>query len=258
MSDDPHKSLPFPSVRTIVCGPSETGKSTVVYNIITKDWGYNEKFDDLFIVSPTAYMESNPLSQLKIPRSHVSTEYDSMFIEDILLRQENAKPSKRKKVLLILDDITGETGVRSSGNSKTPGILARIASRGRHFNIHFIAILHSVKTVDPDVRKNLTNVISFFYFEEAEQKAVHGLGGMGSFKEWRKLYAYCCGYSDGEKRDRYSFYNINLKSGSSKEMVFKKFTPVDVSRLMMGDWTSKDQHQASSSHHEKEEESQKA
>ena len=67
-----YEFMPQPPFRLIVCGPSHSGKSNMLLNMITVDeYGYKQHFgEDIFVFSKTLGMD-NTWRSLKLPKTHM-------------------------------------------------------------------------------------------------------------------------------------------------------------------------------------------
>ena len=86
--------LPQPPFRLVVIGSSNSGKSNMIKNMITRDdeFGYKKHFgDNIIIFSKTLGLDST-WSTLKLPKSHFYREWDEEIVKKIALYKYFANP----------------------------------------------------------------------------------------------------------------------------------------------------------------------
>lgn len=157
----------------LIVGPSRSGKSNIVLNIITK-W-YVKHFDDIYLLSVTAYRPSSGwlimIEEGIIPEANVIDDVSLVneFIEALIEKQKAQK--KSKNIMVIIDDIAKEIKMSKQ--------LESIFTRGRHYDISVILISQTFMNISPTIRGNSTNDIFLRINDEKELDAIvrekHGL-----------------------------------------------------------------------------------
>jgi hypothetical protein len=99
----PYSFLPNPEkcFRMLIFSPSNSGKSNVIKNLITRpEFGYTTFYNqNIFIFSPTIRID--PIWQdIALPKTHLYDEWDEKIVTNIL-----AYSSKHGGSLLVLDDM---------------------------------------------------------------------------------------------------------------------------------------------------------
>ncbi len=158
--------LPNPQkcFRMLIFSPSNSGKSNVIKNLITrKEFGYNTYYKkNIFLFSPTVHID--PIWQgLDLPEAHLYDEWDEKIVENIL-----AYSSKHGGSLLILDDmITSSDAV----NGKRGNLLKKIFYQGRHHKVSIILVSQKLKDIPLGMRINSTHIICFDLRNKNEEDA---------------------------------------------------------------------------------------
>lgn len=174
-----NKSLPSPSraLRWIMLGPTSSGKSTIIKNVLfNTDWGYNRFYDEIyaFIKSKDDIIElrqlirqNNMKHKIEIVESFNEYEVAQLF-EDIEADAENPK-KPLNNVLFIFDDMI----LDNISNRTKPNIVDSVFMRGRHANISVIISSQRYKWLNQNMRVNNANVLSVFYgTKQSELNAV--------------------------------------------------------------------------------------
>jgi hypothetical protein len=174
-----NKALPSPTraLRWIMLGPTSSGKSTIIKNVLfNNEWGYNKFYDEIyaFIKSKDDIAELNQLikqsnmkHKIQIVESFNEYEVQDLF-EDIETDAEDSKKSLNN-VLFIFDDMILDN---ISNRSKT-NIIDSVFMRGRHANISIIISSQRYKWLNLNMRCNNANVLSVFYgTKQSELNAV--------------------------------------------------------------------------------------
>jgi hypothetical protein len=112
----PHNFLPDPQkcFRMLIFSPSNSGKSNLIKNLITRnEFGYTSYYkNNIFIFSPT--IKIDPIWQsVELPKTHLYDDWDEKIVENIM-----AYSTKQGGVLLVLDDMI--TSSQKTFLSRTP------------------------------------------------------------------------------------------------------------------------------------------
>ena len=77
-------------------------------------------------------------------------------VEDIYKNIENYNPGKKRKILIVFDDMIADMII----NKKLNAVIAELFIRGRKLNISIIFITQSYFKVPKDVKLNSTHFLS--------------------------------------------------------------------------------------------------
>jgi hypothetical protein len=158
--------LPNPQkcFRMLIFSPSNSGKSNLIKNLITRqEFGYNSFYkSNIFLFSPTIHID--PIWQgLDLPKTHLYGEWDEKVVENIL-----AYSTKHEGSLLILDDmITSSDAI----NGKRGNLLKKIFYQGRHHKVSIILVSQKLKDIPLGMRINSTHIICFDLRNKNEEDA---------------------------------------------------------------------------------------
>jgi hypothetical protein len=199
--------IPNHTFRAAFVGPSQSGKTNLLMNLLTTPYYYFNFFDRLIIFTPSWDTDEiyRKLEQ-KYERKSLRTEievYKTMnmeAIDEIMQQQEQAIQKvglfKAPATLIVFDDMIGEKETQDKR-------FMNLYFRGRHLGISTALTSQSYKKIPRSVRLNLSNM--FFFspgFEEAKQIAIEQRNSLISEKDLAKLIME---YT----RKKYSFFHIN-------------------------------------------------
>ena len=195
-----------PFVQTIVA-PRNSGKTYLLINLLIQDKYYRNKFDKVYIISPTFYLDPK-WDCISIPDKQIFTEFDEYSLESII---ENKKIEEQ--ILLILDDAIAEDGF------KTSQILNKIAIRGRHMKVSMICISQKVCSISTTIRSQTDSMIVFKSRSSNEVESLYKDNNIGGLTRngFNRLLFDCT-------EERYSFLNMNYQNNK----VYKKFSEVSL------------------------------
>ena len=107
-----HPHLPQPPACVLMVSPVETGKSTIISNLLLNENFYgHEYFDDVFVISNT--INNDQTSRFIREHFDVEDHYNDSMIDSLVDRQISYKKKDQPEVALILDDILGSLKSRS-------------------------------------------------------------------------------------------------------------------------------------------------
>ena len=196
-----HKFLPDPQkcFRLLIFSPSNSGKSNLIKNIITRqDFGYNDFYrKNIFLFSPTIHID--PIWQnIDLPKTHLFDEWNEKLVQNIL-----AFASKNNGALLVLDDmITSSEAV----NGKRGNLLKKIFYQGRHHKVSIILVSQKLKDVPLGMRINSTHIICFDLRNKHEEDA---------FLEENNFIQDLPSKYHTATKDKYNFLYINKDDASA-------------------------------------------
>jgi len=195
--------IPRINTSTIFCGRSGSGKSLALVNLLTRDEMLGNKFDTIFLISPTGASDDIQKA-LKVKKENVFIDVleGIKHVEKVLninrMMITAIGADKAPLICLIYDDIIAERDVL-----KHP-MFVRSFIASRHFNCTTFLCTQSWTAVPRKCRLQANNVIIFpCSQDEAINIAdVYTPAGMKK-REFLEMLAYAT-------KDPYSFLYINL------------------------------------------------
>jgi hypothetical protein len=154
----------------IISGKSGSGKSVLLYNLMTRKEFYLGSFDKIILVSPTAEQDDVQIA-LKIPASCVFTDLKEAvqalsIIEKFQTTQiEKVGSGKARKICIIYDDVVGHTRFMNS-----PEFVGSFI-RSRHWNCTTFLLTQSFMRV-PRICRLQASFICFFPLSRSEAATV--------------------------------------------------------------------------------------
>ena len=146
---------PLCSFRMIVFSPSNSGKSNVIKNLITRQtFGYKKFYDkNIFLFSQT--VDIDPIwRDLPLPSNHLHSNWTESLVENLI---SYAKLQKNG-ILIILDDMVTSS---DAFNNKKSNILKKLFYQGRHYKISLILVSQRMREIPSSMRVNATHLICF-------------------------------------------------------------------------------------------------
>jgi hypothetical protein len=161
-----HDLLPNPreTFRLVLFSPSNSGKSNLIKNIITRaEFGYGKYYQsNIFIVSQTLKVDKI-WDDLKLLAANLYDEYSEGVMNNIMHYSKTTKTG----VLIVLDDIiTSDAAI----NNKHSNFLKRLFFQGRHYRVSIILVSQKLKSVPASLRLNATHLICFDLRNRKEEK----------------------------------------------------------------------------------------
>lgn len=239
--------LPKPPFAMGLVAPKGSGKSTIIYNLISRPEFYLKKFDQVWMLSPTFFLDDT-YAKAKLNPERVVTDVNKFSdtmntiidkvntqIESIKTavaqqassqgwskeRQkeevEKQKAEKLDRILIIIDDAVGVKALERGS------VITNSFSRHRHLYISFLYAVQIYKAMPPVVRVNLSAILIFRIFNRGElKKIVEEQAVLVKDSTWMALYEHAT-------KEPYSFLYINYKHPTYR--YFKNFTtPLVVER----------------------------
>lgn len=220
-----HPSVPQGSC--IFIAPSNSGKTTLMVNLLLrKVFGIIYSYETIHVISPTVFADDS--WEMMLPDNYkrfkvrtrdgrkiksadikVHDSYSVSIIENIMEEQEQVPKSKRKRVLIILDDIA-DSIVQSP-------ILDRLFFRGRHSGIFCWISSQLYRRIPRGLRVNSPFYV-FFRVNTNELNTISEELAVEDKKTFIRLFMDATG-------DQYSFLSIDAKKGL-KDRYAKNFTPL--------------------------------
>ena len=120
--------LPNPAAcfRMIIFSPSNSGKSNLIKNFITRpEYGYYQFYKkNVFLFSQTLHLD-RIWKSLNLPTNHTFEDWDDSVVVNLL----NYSIKQPKGILIILDDMITS---RKAMNKKEDNLLKKLFYQGRH------------------------------------------------------------------------------------------------------------------------------
>ena len=191
--------IPDHPYRILIIGGSGSGKTNALLNLINNQPG----IDKIYLYAKDPYekkyqylinkRENVGLNHFNDPK--VFMEY-SNDMQDVYKNIEDYNPVKKRKVLIIFDDMIADM----INNNKLNPIVTELFIRGRKHNISIVFIMQSYFKVPKDVRLNSTH---FFIMKipnkrKLQQIALNHSSGI-DFKDFMNIYKKWT-------KERYSFW----------------------------------------------------
>lgn len=175
-----HGSLLPNTVRCIISGPSNCGKTNVVFNLITNPKGL--RFNNLYIFSKSLHQPKYQLLE-KIISKVSGVNFYKFNASDKVLQPNQAKPYS----VFLFDDVSCE-------NHDT---IRNYFAMGRHNNIDSIYIGQTYSKIPKQLIRDNANVIILFKQDETNLKHVYNdhVNADMSFDKFKQI----CGKAWAEK-----------------------------------------------------------
>lgn len=147
----------------LISGPSGSGKSNLLVNLLTKSGNskcgknmksYKGMFDHIVMVSPSAHTIQNKLLD-SIPSDQRFDALEPEVFEKVESLTEDAV-KKDIHTLVVLDDVSSELRKK-----ETESELNRLVKNRRHFNVSLIIISHKITDYSPALRNNANLIFVF-------------------------------------------------------------------------------------------------
>ena len=177
--------------RILIVGGSVSGKINALLNLINNQ----PDIDKIYLYAKDPYekkykylinkREKAGLNYFIDPKAF--TEY-SNDMQDVHKNIEDSNPIKKRKILIVFDDMIADM----INNNKLNPIVPELFIRGRKLNISIVFITQSYFKVPKDVRLNSTH---FFFMKipnkrELQQIALNHSSDI-DFKDFMKIYKKC-------------------------------------------------------------------
>ena len=153
--------LPQPPFMMTIVAPRKSGKTYTVVDLLRDKDKFCGYFDYIFLFSKSYFQDSKWVKNLRIRPNCIFSEWNPAKAQQILESaiKVSSKYGKKEtpKILMLFDDMASE-GVMSP---HTQGVMEKIATTGRHFNISAIFITQAYMRLSHTVRTNTTNMCVF-------------------------------------------------------------------------------------------------
>lgn len=167
----------FPStIRCIIVGPSNCGKTNVMISLIEHENGL--KFENVYVYSRSLYQPKYLyLSELLTPIKGIN--YYAFSASESIVHPSDAKPNS----IFIFDDVACDN----------QDIIREYFSMGRHNNIDSFYLCQTYAKIPKHLIRDNANVIIIFKQDDLNLKHVFNdhVGTDMSFEDFKKICAYC-------------------------------------------------------------------
>ena len=207
--------IPDHPYRILIAGGSGSGKTNALLNLI----GNQPDIEKIYLYAKDPYEEKYQYlikKRGKVGPNHYDDPKAFMEylndMQDVYKNIEDYNPGKKRKVLIVFDDMIADM----INNKKLNPIVAELFIRARKLNISFVFITQSYFKVPKDVRFNSTH---FFIMKipnkrELQQIALNHSSDI-DFKDFMKIYKKCTA-------EPYSFLVNDTTPPSDDTLRFRK------------------------------------
>ena len=176
----------------LIIGGFESGNTNALLNLIN----HEPDIDKIYLYAKDPYeakyqfiinkWESTGLKHFNDSKAFIEYSND---MDDIYKNIEEYNPNKKRKILIVFDDIV----VDMLSNKKLNPIVAAIFIRARKFNISLVIIKQSYFAVPKNIRLNSTNyfIMKIPNKNELQQIVLNHLSDI-DFQDFMNLYKKYC------------------------------------------------------------------
>jgi len=216
------EDVPILPMRSLIIGPSASGKTYLLNNLITNI--YKNCFERVYIFSQSIYLDRtyDPIkeTQKEIKNEDLYFEtFDEAALQNIInnhsriiAKLKDEKSKEMYNICIVIDDFIDDR--RISNNSKA---LNSLFIRGRHSFISTICLIQKYISVSPMIR---LNVSALMIFKLKNMKDLNALldetSALINKKKLLEIYERAI-------EQKYNFLYINLMADNINEMFFINF-----------------------------------
>ena len=198
--------IPDHPYRILIMGGSGSGKINALFNLINN----RPDIDKIYLYAKDSYetkyqylinkREKEGLDHFDDPKAFMEYSND---MQDVYKNIEDYNPIKKRKVLIVFDDMIADM----INNKKLNPIVTELFVRGRKINIPIVFITQSYFKVPKDVRLNSTHFFIMKIYNKRELQQI-ALNHSSDIKDFMKIDKKCT-------KEPYSFLvdNTTLLSG---------------------------------------------
>lgn len=171
-----HSNLLPNSVRGIICGPSNCGKSNVMFSLLFDENGI--KFENVYVYSKSLYQPKYKFLE------RVLSEISGIKYFPFHNNQNIESPQKaRKNSVFIFDDVSCEK----------QAIIRDYFSMGRHAGIDSFYLCQSYSKIPKQLIRDNANLIIIFKQDDLNLKHIYSdhVGSDMSFEKFKKICSNC-------------------------------------------------------------------
>ena len=213
-------------MRSMLCGPSSSGKTVLLSNMILDI--YRGCFSRIYIWSPSINVDSTWKPVKDYIRDHIKPNdrekcyfdsYEPSELEQVIKTQQKVidyqKEQKHKdlyQILILVDDFVDDPNF-----TRKSQLLHQLYIRGRHYMISTITATQVYKAVSPVIRKNMTHLFIYRLRNYADLQAiVEEMSAVYDPKTLLQIYHEAID-------EPYSFLYINRMEKDRKKMFMQRF-----------------------------------
>lgn len=187
-----HSALLPNSIRCIIAGPSNCGKTNLLVNLIISENGL--KFENIYVYSKTLWQTKYKYLK-NLLQSIPGMEYFEFSSSDDVIQPKEAKQNS----IIIFDDVICE---------KNQEIIKNYYSLGRHRNIDSFYLTTTYTRVSKHLIRDNSNFIIFFRQDELNLKHIYNDMGVACHMKFDQFQKFCfeCW------KEKYGFVVIDLDS----------------------------------------------
>lgn len=187
-----HSALLPNSIRCIISGPSNCGKTNLLINLIVSANGL--KFENVYVYSKTLWQPKYEYLK-KLFRPLRGVEYHEFSSSDELMEPKDIKPNS----IIVFDDVICE---------KNQDIIRQYYSLGRHRSVDSFYLTTTYARVGKHLIRDNCNLLLFFRQDDLNLRHIFNDMGVGCHMRFDQFQTFCfeCW------RDRYGFVVIDLDS----------------------------------------------
>ena len=191
----------------LIIGKVRSSKSTIISNLMLHPDMYNDLFENVVIISPTASQDATSRFLVQKHHQNIHHEYDDLIIDNLIEHQKSFKKEERPLTMIIVDDSLGVIPRHAK--------LWYLCSRYRHYNICLIITSQAFKAVPPILRVNASDILVCWNLADIEvEKIAEEYGSLvGTDKAFVDLY------KSQIQKDPYTFLYLSMETGH----VYKNF-----------------------------------
>ena len=183
--------IPDHPYRILIIGGSGSGKIKALFNLINNQ----PDIDKIYLYAKDPYetkyqylinkREKEGLDHFDDPKAFMEYSND---MQDVYKNIEDYNPIKKRKVLIVFDDMIADM----INNKKLNPIVTELLVRGRKINIPIVFITQSYFKVPKDVRLNSTHffIVKIYNKRELQQIALNHSSDI-DIKDFMKIYKKC-------------------------------------------------------------------
>ena len=207
--------IPDHSYRILIIVGSGSGKTNILLNLINKQ----KDIDKIYLYAKDLSEPKYEYLIRKCENAGIKNVNDSKaFIEcsntmnDVYENIDNYNPSRKRKILVVFDDMIADTLT----NKKFQSVIKELFIRCRKPNISLVFITQSYFFVPEDVRLNSTHylIMKINNRKELQNIAFHHSADI-DYQDFMKIYKECA-------REPYHFLTIDITLPSSNHLRFRK------------------------------------
>jgi hypothetical protein len=229
-----HKHLPPTSLRGIILGPTSSGKTCVVVDMILRL--YRDAWERIYIFSPSVHIDSTwaPVkdyieNDMKVDGSKEPFFFDTWqpeVLNEIVETQKRViEESKKQKIkqlygiLIVVDDFADSPNIVHSNSGAASGgsMLNTLFIRGRHMMISTLVSSQKLRLLSTTMRVNVQFMLVWRLRNRLElQSLLEEISAVYDMKTLEQMYQLAT-------EDPYSFWYILFTARKKEDMFFLRF-----------------------------------